>query len=112
MRTTATDTTATPALPLRERLLGWREILETANPPESRPLDTVGKWLVITRAAVFPMTIWSGLIGGLLAFVTAVIGRWRLPLIGTALLVVSSLVIGSIYPAIVQCFQVEPTARQ
>ncbi|MGN6502906.1 MAG: UPF0182 family membrane protein [Pseudolysinimonas sp.] len=47
----------------------------------------------------------------LLAFVTAVIGRWRLPLIGTALLVVSSLVIGSIYPAIVQRFQVEPTAR-
>ena len=27
----------------------------------------MGKWLVITRAAVFPMTIWSGLIGGLLA---------------------------------------------
>ena len=30
-------------------------------------MDAVGKWLVITRAAVFPMTIWSGLIGGLLA---------------------------------------------
>ena len=54
-------------IPLRERLLAWKEILETANPPASRPLDTVGKWLVITRAAVFPMTIWSGLIGGLLA---------------------------------------------
>ena len=61
------DTTATAPIPLRERLLGWKEILETANPPEHRPLDTVGKWLVITRAAVFPMTIWSGLIGGLLA---------------------------------------------
>jgi 1,4-dihydroxy-2-naphthoate octaprenyltransferase len=61
------DTTATRPLTLRDRLLGWREILETANPPEHRPLDTVGKWLVITRAAVFPMTIWSGLIGGLLA---------------------------------------------
>lgn len=46
-----------------------------------------------------------------LALVTAVIGRWRLPLIGTALLVVSSLVIGSIYPAIIQRFQVEPSAR-
>ena len=54
-------------IPIRERLLAWKEILETANPPVSRPLDTVGKWLVITRAAVFPMTIWSGLIGGLLA---------------------------------------------
>jgi 1,4-dihydroxy-2-naphthoate octaprenyltransferase len=59
----------TPAtdIPFRERLLAWKEILETANPPASRPLDTVGKWLVITRAAVIPMTIWSGLIGGLLA---------------------------------------------
>ncbi|MEO8262750.1 MAG: UPF0182 family protein, partial [Pseudolysinimonas sp.] len=46
-----------------------------------------------------------------LALVTAVIGRWRLPLIGTALLVVSSLLIGSIYPAIIQRFQVEPSAR-
>ena len=62
-----TATTVNPPLPLRERLLGWKEILETANPPKTRPLDTVGKWLVITRAAVFPMTIWSGLIGGLLA---------------------------------------------
>lgn len=67
MTTAAPDTTAHPPLSLRERLLGWKEILETANPPKTRPLDTVGKWLVITRAAVFPMTIWSGLIGGLLA---------------------------------------------
>src|SRR5688572_33260226 len=74
MATAAPDQTASPpdqAAPirtsLRERLLAWKEILETANPPVSRPLDTVGKWLVITRAAVFPMTIWSGLIGGLLA---------------------------------------------
>ncbi len=72
MRTAATDTTS-PSTPIspRDRLLGWKEILETANPPESRPLDTVGKWLVITRAAVFPMTIWSGLIGGLLAVAAA-----------------------------------------
>jgi 1,4-dihydroxy-2-naphthoate octaprenyltransferase len=65
MSTVAQDTT-TP-VSLRERLRAWKEILETANPPATRPLDTVGKWLVITRAAVFPMTIWSGLIGGLLA---------------------------------------------
>jgi 1,4-dihydroxy-2-naphthoate polyprenyltransferase len=63
----APQTIADRPLPLRERLLAWKEILETANPPATRPLDTVGKWLVITRAAVFPMTIWSGLIGGLLA---------------------------------------------
>lgn len=58
---------AVAPIPPRERVLAWKEILETANPPVSRPLDTAGKWLVITRAAVFPMTIWSGLIGGLLA---------------------------------------------
>src|SRR6476620_22162 len=68
MSTAATEPTITTThFPLRERLLAWKEILETANPPASRPLDTIGKWLVITRAAVFPMTIWSGLIGGLLA---------------------------------------------
>jgi 1,4-dihydroxy-2-naphthoate octaprenyltransferase len=58
---------AQPTTTLRDRFLAWKEIMETANPPETRPLDTVGKWLVITRAAVFPMTLWSGLIGLLLA---------------------------------------------
>jgi 1,4-dihydroxy-2-naphthoate octaprenyltransferase len=67
--TTATRTD-TP-IPLRERLLAWKEIMETANPPRERPLDSVGKWLVITRAAVFPMTLWSGLIGLLLAVAAA-----------------------------------------
>src|SRR5688572_5386590 len=57
----------TPRMTLRDRLLGWKEIMTTANPPAERPLDTVGKWLVITRAAVFPMTLWSGTIGALLA---------------------------------------------
>ncbi|MFM9877365.1 MAG: UPF0182 family protein, partial [Rhodoglobus sp.] len=46
-----------------------------------------------------------------LFIVTAIIGRWRLPIIGTALLLVSGLVVGSIYPWIVQRFQVEPNAR-
>jgi len=44
-----------------------------------------------------------------LCLVTAVIGRWRLPLIGTALLIVSALVIGAIYPAIIQNLQVNPS---
>lgn len=46
-----------------------------------------------------------------LFIVTAIIGRWRLPIIGTALLLVSGLVVGSVYPWIVQRFQVEPSAR-
>jgi uncharacterized membrane protein (UPF0182 family) len=43
--------------------------------------------------------------------ITAVIGRWRLPIVGTALLLVSGLLIGSVYPWIVERFQVEPSAR-
>ncbi|MEV1130311.1 UPF0182 family protein [Agromyces sp. NPDC049794] len=46
-----------------------------------------------------------------LFFITAAIGRWRLPLIGTALLVVSSIIIGSLYPWVVQRFQVDPSAK-
>ena len=46
-----------------------------------------------------------------LALITAVIGRWRLPIVGTALLLVSSLIIGAVYPAIVQRFTVDPNAR-
>jgi uncharacterized membrane protein (UPF0182 family) len=42
---------------------------------------------------------------------TIVIGSWRLPLVGAAMLVVSSLVIGGVYPWIVQRFQVDPSAR-
>ena len=47
----------------------------------------------------------------ILFIVTAIIGRWRLPIIGTALLLVSGLVVGSIYPWVVQRFQVDPSAR-
>ncbi len=69
----ATATTPTPTttadqpMTLRDRLRAWSEIMQTANPPATLPLDTVGKWLVMTRAAVFPMTVWSGTIGALLA---------------------------------------------
>jgi len=43
-----------------------------------------------------------------LFIVTAIIGRWRLPIIGTALLLVSGLVVGVGYPWVVQRFQVLP----
>ena len=45
----------------------------------------------------------------ILFIVTAIIGRWRLPIIGTALLVIASIVIGSLYPWIIQRFQVDPS---
>ena len=44
----------------------------------------------------------------ILFVITAIIGRWRFPLIGTALLLVSGLLIGSVYPFIIQKFQVVP----
>ncbi|HEY0258858.1 MAG TPA: UPF0182 family protein, partial [Lacisediminihabitans sp.] len=43
--------------------------------------------------------------------ITAVIGRWRFPLIGTALLLVSGLLIGAVYPWVIEKFQVEPNVR-
>jgi 1,4-dihydroxy-2-naphthoate octaprenyltransferase len=64
--TTASEAPAQP-ISLADRLAAWSEIMQTANPPAERPLDTVGKWLVMTRAAVIPMTLWSGTIGALLA---------------------------------------------
>jgi uncharacterized membrane protein (UPF0182 family) len=47
----------------------------------------------------------------ILFFVTAAIGRWRLPIIGTGLLLVSAIVIGAIYPAIVERLTVIPSAQ-
>ncbi|GAA1818566.1 UPF0182 family protein [Agromyces neolithicus] len=47
----------------------------------------------------------------ILFFITAIIGRWRLPLVGTALLIVTSLIIGSLYPWVIERFQVEPNAK-
>ncbi|MFG6278395.1 UPF0182 family protein [Microbacterium sp. 5K110] len=41
-------------------------------------------------------------------FVTAIIGRWRYPLIATALLVVSAIVVGAAIPWAVTTFQVRP----
>ena len=44
--------------------------LRTTNPPPDRPiasLDGLTRWIVVTRAAVLPMTIVAGLVAGMLA---------------------------------------------
>ncbi|MFM7013435.1 MAG: UPF0182 family protein [Actinomycetota bacterium] len=46
-----------------------------------------------------------------LFLVTAFVGRWRLPVTATGLMVVSSLVLGGLFPWIVQTFQVVPNER-
>ncbi len=45
----------------------WGEILRTQNLSSDKTMDVVSRWLLITRASVFPMTLTSGAIGGLLA---------------------------------------------
>jgi 1,4-dihydroxy-2-naphthoate octaprenyltransferase len=54
---------------LADRFKVWKTAYNTANLPVgmTTPPDSISKWLVITRAAVFSMTVTSGLIGGLLA---------------------------------------------
>jgi 1,4-dihydroxy-2-naphthoate polyprenyltransferase len=44
----------------------WRRVLATGNPPPGA-LDPVTRWLVMTRAAVLPMTLTSAAVAGLLA---------------------------------------------
>jgi 1,4-dihydroxy-2-naphthoate polyprenyltransferase len=45
----------------------WAEVLRTQNLAPEHPMDAVSRWLLITRASVFPMTLTSGALGGLLA---------------------------------------------
>ena len=68
-----------PTNVLADRLRVWKTAYNTANLPVgmTTPPDAVSKWLVITRAAVFSMTVTSGLIGGLLA-----VGAERLAQVG------------------------------
>jgi 1,4-dihydroxy-2-naphthoate octaprenyltransferase len=65
-------------------LKNWGEVLRTQNLPSEERMDLVSRWLLITRASVFPMTLSSAAIGGLLAatapdvnwlyFATALVG--------------------------------------
>jgi 1,4-dihydroxy-2-naphthoate octaprenyltransferase len=60
---------------VRSRLSSWAYALRTTNPPPDGPVDFVTRWIVVTRAAVLPMTLFAGLVAALLA-----IGRIRLAL--------------------------------
>jgi 1,4-dihydroxy-2-naphthoate octaprenyltransferase len=69
-------------------LSNWVEVIQTANLSTDKEMDPVSKWLIITRAAVFSMTLTSGLIGGLLAAALADQVNWLnffLALVGLAL---------------------------
>ncbi len=57
------------------------------------------------------LAVISVLVAGLFV-VAALRGTWRLPAVGVAVTVLSALVIGGAYPALVQQFKVTPNARQ
>jgi 1,4-dihydroxy-2-naphthoate octaprenyltransferase len=55
--------------------------LRTTNPPPDRPiasLDGLTRWVVVTRAAVLPMTLFAGLVAGLLAVHSDGFSTWML----------------------------------
>ena len=52
---------------VRSRLSSWAYALRTTNPPPDGPIDLVTRWIVVTRAAVLPMTLFAGLVAALLA---------------------------------------------
>ena len=57
-----------PAVPDNLTILGrWRVAIQQCNAPNIRHADFITRWLVITRACVFSMTLTSGVIGALLA---------------------------------------------
>jgi uncharacterized membrane protein (UPF0182 family) len=47
----------------------------------------------------------------LLFLLAAFVGKWRLPVVATGLMVVSSLILGGLFPWVVQTFQVVPNER-
>ena len=90
----------------------WLDQYTTLYSKSAGFLDT-GAGYTEANATIPGRAILAGIAGlvAVLFVVTAIIGRWRLPIIGTALLLVSGLIIGGIYPWIVQKFQVEPSAK-
>jgi 1,4-dihydroxy-2-naphthoate octaprenyltransferase len=59
--------------------------MRTCNPPPGQ-VDTVSKWLVLVRACVFPLTLTSAAIGGLLAVGDPGFDPWLFGLAGGGLL--------------------------
>ncbi|GAB4099858.1 UPF0182 family protein [Sinomonas halotolerans] len=53
----------------------------------------------------------AAVIVAVLFIVAAVVGRWRLPLIGTAMLVITAILAGGVYPWAIQQFQVRPSEQ-
>lgn len=76
-----------------------------------------GKWagaLYTDVSAVIPtkaILAVAALIVAILFVVAAFIGRWRLPVIGTAMLIITAILAGGVYPWVIQQFQVRPSEQ-
>src|SRR5205807_7644163 len=87
----------------RSLLSSWVYALRTTNPPpgsvEGGRVDVVTRWIVVTRAAVLPMTVVSGLVAGLLAVVEPGLdARWLgLAVVGIVLAHVANNLMNDLY---------------
>jgi 1,4-dihydroxy-2-naphthoate octaprenyltransferase len=74
--------------PVRQRSVFWRWgfVLRTCNPPPGK-VDVISKWLVLLRACVFPLTITSAAVAGLLAVHKPGFDPWLFGLAGAGLLI-------------------------
>jgi len=59
-----------------ELFANWREVILGCNLSKDKHMDGISKWLVLTRACVFSMTLTSGIIGGLLAAASGQTLNW------------------------------------
>lgn len=59
--------TAKPSLTFGDLWANWKEVILSCNLSATRHMDVISKWLIMTRACVFSMTLTSGLIGVFLA---------------------------------------------
>ncbi|MEO5780216.1 MAG: UPF0182 family protein [Arthrobacter oryzae] len=79
--------------------------------------NTSGRWagaLYTDVNAVIPtksILAVAAVLVAVLFVVAAVIGKWRLPMIGTAMLVITSILAGGVYPWVIQQFQVRPSEQ-
>ncbi|WP_460775220.1 UPF0182 family membrane protein [Microbacterium sp. GXF7504] len=85
----------------------WLDTYRTLTEPGERITGPAYTGVNATIPGLMILAIVAALVA-VLFFVTAVIGRWRYPLIATALLVVTSIVVGVVYPWIVNTVQVKP----
>ena len=88
---------------LADRFRVWKTAYNTANLPVgmTTPPDAISKWIVITRAAVFSMTVTSGLIGGLLAIGAARLSPGRFAPNGTPITVDYGLLLLAVFGLVV-----------